>query len=57
MNMTFMLMPVMFYFLSVSWASGLLLYWVFGNLLELLYRGIAALITGSKKRGAIEGGK
>lgn len=57
MSMTFMLMPVMFYFISVSWASGLLLYWVFGNLLELLYRGIAALITGSKKRGAIEGGK
>ena len=57
MNITFMLMPVMFYFLSVNWAAGLLLYWVFGNLLELLYRGIAALINRSKLHSATEGGK
>ncbi|WP_066925347.1 YidC/Oxa1 family membrane protein insertase [Murdochiella massiliensis] len=57
MNMTFMLMPIMFYFISVNWAAGLLLYWVFGNILELLYRGIAALITRSKTHSAIEGGK
>lgn len=57
MNMTFMLMPLVFYFMSVNWASGLLLYWVFGNILELLYRGISALINRSKKPKAIEGGK
>lgn len=38
MNTTMMLMPVVFYFMSIGWASGLLLYWIFGNLLEVFYR-------------------
>ena len=42
-------MPVLFYFMSVSWASGLLLYWTGGNILEILFRGISALFVKSKK--------
>lgn len=45
MNTTMMLMPVMFYFLSINWASGLLLYWIFGNIIELIYRGIVRLVV------------
>ncbi len=45
MNTTLLLMPVVFYFMSIMWASGLLLYWSFGNLVELIYRGIIFLIN------------
>ncbi|MCI6156845.1 MAG: YidC/Oxa1 family membrane protein insertase [Peptoniphilaceae bacterium] len=38
-------MPIMFYFISIKWASGLLLYWTFGNVLEVIYRMISALIV------------
>ena len=57
MGLMFQFMPVIFYFMSISWASGLLLYWASGNVLELIYRGISALFFRSKKHTAVEGGK
>lgn len=45
MSMTLMIMPVLFYFFSINWASGLLLYWVFSSVFDLIYRGIVKLVT------------
>lgn len=39
MMMMMYIMPVMIFFLSLNWASALLLYWAFGNLLEIIVRG------------------
>lgn len=36
-------MPIMFYFISLKWSSGLLLYWVSGNLLEVIFRSVSSL--------------
>lgn len=56
MGTTLLLMPVVFYFMSLNWAAGLLLYWAFGNLLEILYRGIGLLIQRNRKP-VVEGGR
>lgn len=45
MNSTLLLMPLIFYFVSIRWASGLLMYWVFGNILEIIYRGLVSLFS------------
>lgn len=45
MSMSLMIMPIFFYFISINWASGLLLYWVFGSIFDLVYRGIVKLIS------------
>lgn len=48
MNTSLMFMPLIFYFISIRWASGLLLYWIFGNILEIVYRGVVSLINKNK---------
>lgn len=51
MNTMMYTMPVVFYFISLKWASAVLLYWAFGNILELLVRlGMKAAM--SKKKAA-----
>ncbi|MDY3051908.1 MAG: YidC/Oxa1 family membrane protein insertase [Ndongobacter sp.] len=45
MKMMTYLMPVMFFFMFVNFASALLLYWAFGNLLEIVVRLIMRLFT------------
>lgn len=45
MKMMTYLMPVMFFFMFVNFASALLLYWAFGNLLEIVIRLIMKLFT------------
>ena len=44
MMMMMYIMPVMIFFLSLNWAAALLLYWAFGNLLEILVRGMMMLL-------------
>ena len=40
MAMMTYIMPIMIFFISVNWASALLLYWTFGNVLEVVVRSI-----------------
>ncbi len=42
-------MPVMFYFISLKWSAGLLLYWVAGNALEVIFRLISGLVLKLRK--------
>lgn len=43
------IMPIAFFFLTIRWASAVVLYWTFGNILELIIRGILALVTKKEK--------
>lgn len=38
MGMMMLIMPVIIFFLSMQWPAALLLYWSFGNILELIVR-------------------
>ena len=41
-------MPLIFYFMSISWSAGLILYWAFGNLLEVIFRLISGAILSKR---------
>lgn len=41
-------MPLIFYFMSISWSAGLLLYWAFGNVLEIIFRLISGAILSTR---------
>lgn len=48
MAMMTYIMPIMIFFISVNWASALLLYWTFGNVLEVLVRSVMMLFMKRK---------
>lgn len=43
------IMPVMIFMISMKWASGLLLYWTFGNVLEIVVRGLMMVFMKKKQ--------
>lgn len=49
MKTTMMLMPAIFFIMALNWASALLLYWAFGNILEIVARGVMRLFMRNKK--------
>lgn len=48
MAMMTYIMPIMIFFISVKWASALLLYWTFGNVLEVVVRSVMMLFMKRK---------
>lgn len=54
MSMMTYTMPIVFFFVFVNFASGLLLYWGFGNLLEIAIRliGLAVMKSRGSKKAA-----
>lgn len=54
MKMMTYMMPIMFFFISLRWQSALILYWVTGNVVEVLYRGITKLVVSSSSKKKTE---
>lgn len=47
-------MPIMFFFLFLNFASGLLLYWAFGNIIEIVIRLIMRVFLRNKNKDDLD---